>query len=105
MSPSVASSMVMVASRPPRLRALRMVRIFQWPPGVASDRKSTRLNSSHLGISYAVFCLKKQNSNPFQTHSLCRFRFPLGGLDRFPVLLPSVPFPRHPHLIQQFFFF
>src|SRR5262245_63582784 len=24
-----------------------------------SDRKSTRLNSSHLGISYAVFCLKK----------------------------------------------
>src|SRR5205814_10226060 len=27
--------------------------------GVAVDRKSTRLNSSHLGISYAVFCLKK----------------------------------------------
>src|SRR5205814_8340892 len=25
----------------------------------AADRKSTRLNSSHLGISYAVFCLKK----------------------------------------------
>src|ERR1035441_7279460 len=25
----------------------------------AGDRKSTRLNSSHLGISYAVFCLKK----------------------------------------------
>src|ERR1035438_6410832 len=25
----------------------------------ATDRKSTRLNSSHLGISYAVFCLKK----------------------------------------------
>src|ERR1039458_8843123 len=28
-----------------------------------SDRKSTRLNSSHLGISYAVFCLKKQDIN------------------------------------------
>src|SRR5258705_1200383 len=28
-------------------------------PGKA-DRKSTRLNSSHLGISYAVFCLKKK---------------------------------------------
>src|SRR5438045_8024925 len=28
-------------------------------PG-ARDRKSTRLNSSHLGISYAVFCLKKK---------------------------------------------
>src|SRR5688500_19927277 len=27
------------------------------------DRKSTRLNSSHLVISYAVFCLKKENSN------------------------------------------
>src|SRR5437899_6513492 len=28
-----------------------------------TDRKSTRLNSSHLGISYAVFCLKKKNSS------------------------------------------
>src|SRR5205814_9968483 len=27
---------------------------------VRKDRKSTRLNSSHLGISYAVFCLKKK---------------------------------------------
>src|SRR5438045_7988172 len=27
------------------------------------DRKSTRLNSSHLGISYAVFCLKKKRTN------------------------------------------
>src|SRR5258705_7805956 len=27
---------------------------------VQEDRKSTRLNSSHLGISYAVFCLKKK---------------------------------------------
>src|SRR5258707_5933407 len=31
------------------------------------DRKSTRLNSSHANISYAVFCLKKKNNNP---HSL-----------------------------------
>src|SRR5437899_10262080 len=29
--------------------------------GTCKDRKSTRLNSSHLGISYAVFCLKKKN--------------------------------------------
>src|SRR5258707_7337071 len=28
----------------------------------APDRKSTRLNSSHANISYAVFCLKKKNS-------------------------------------------
>src|SRR5947199_564123 len=30
--------------------------------GLFPDRKSTRLNSSHLGISYAVFCLKKKTS-------------------------------------------
>src|SRR5258705_3014228 len=29
-------------------------------PDPSADRKSTRLNSSHLGISYAVFCLKKK---------------------------------------------
>src|ERR1039458_938842 len=29
--------------------------------GPLLDRKSTRLNSSHLGISYAVFCLKKKH--------------------------------------------
>src|SRR5438067_3540764 len=28
---------------------------------LAADRKSTRLNSSHVSISYAVFCLKKKN--------------------------------------------
>src|SRR5437660_4335276 len=28
------------------------------------DRKSTRLNSSHVAISYAVFCLKKKNKPP-----------------------------------------
>src|SRR3712207_8942584 len=31
--------------------------------GGITDRKSTRLNSSHANISYAVFCLKKKNSN------------------------------------------
>src|SRR3712207_7294491 len=30
----------------------------------ALDRKSTRLNSSHANISYAVFCLKKKNTQP-----------------------------------------
>src|SRR2546426_7220094 len=30
------------------------------PDGAGRDRKSTRLNSSHLVISYAVFCLKKK---------------------------------------------
>src|SRR5690625_7010866 len=30
---------------------------------VMADRKSTRLNSSHVAISYAVFCLKNKNKN------------------------------------------
>src|SRR5699024_12573075 len=32
----------------------------RFPPQVGQDRKSTRLNSSHVSISYAVFCLKKK---------------------------------------------
>src|SRR5690625_6068956 len=31
------------------------------------DRKSTRLNSSHVAISYAVFCLKKKNNDTMRT--------------------------------------
>src|SRR3712207_8754228 len=37
--------------------AWRRVMSMRYPP----DRKSTRLNSSHANISYAVFCLKKKN--------------------------------------------
>src|SRR5258705_8524701 len=33
------------------------------------DRKSTRLNSSHLGISYAVFCLKKKKKNNIRSQN------------------------------------
>src|SRR5436305_3576820 len=36
----------------------------------AADRKSTRLNSSHVRISYAVFCLKKKNNK--KTHVIRR---------------------------------
>src|SRR3989442_3416085 len=36
----------------------------------SSDRKSTRLNSSHVRISYAVFCLKKKK-NPHSSESAC----------------------------------
>src|SRR3712207_7151427 len=38
--------------------------------GIPVDRKSTRLNSSHANISYAVFCLKKQIATRFLI--LCR---------------------------------
>src|SRR5256885_9892669 len=37
-----------------------------------TDRKSTRLNSSHLVISYAVFCLKKKKKQHVSVASLCR---------------------------------
>src|SRR5262245_63671008 len=54
--------------RPPRARGIhrRAPLAGARGPGrpraaVDADRKSTRLNSSHLGISYAVFCLKKKN--------------------------------------------
>src|SRR3712207_7128636 len=36
----------------------------------ALDRKSTRLNSSHANISYAVFCLKKNTDQKSRAHSL-----------------------------------
>src|SRR2546430_5108426 len=40
-------------------------KIFTWSPAAttSADRKSTRLNSSHSQISYAVFCLKKKKKN------------------------------------------
>src|SRR5260221_9126679 len=46
-------------------RAWQWLRAKQWPAHLvayekATDRKSTRLNSSHTVISYAVFCLKKK---------------------------------------------
>src|SRR2546430_12521614 len=48
--------------------------------GPARDRKSTRLNSSHSQISYAVFCLKKKNihhcivATPFLSAIACTLR-------------------------------
>src|SRR5690625_5923943 len=35
----------------------------RWQTFLPADRKSTRLNSSHVAISYAVFCLKKKNQH------------------------------------------
>src|SRR5687768_18343796 len=40
-----------------------------FPPAIAIDRKSTRLNSSHGYISYAVFCLKKKKKKKNQQHN------------------------------------
>src|SRR3712207_7686002 len=48
--------------RPPPRHAGRGGRLFL-AGSAAEDRKSTRLNSSHANISYAVFCLKKKKNN------------------------------------------
>src|SRR5437660_2250593 len=40
--------------------ALKRPAMFRYAALFARDRKSTRLNSSHVAISYAVFCLKKK---------------------------------------------
>src|SRR3712207_7735369 len=48
---------------------LALVRIAQDVVGGLEDRKSTRLNSSHANISYAVFCLKKKkHKNRLKLH-------------------------------------
>src|SRR6266540_5624630 len=44
------------------LRGLLPLRAIGAPSSAARDRKSTRLNSSHITISYAVFCLKKKKT-------------------------------------------
>src|SRR5690606_39414033 len=41
---------------------IRLHRLSNMPTMSGSDRKSTRLNSSHVKISYAVFCLKKKKT-------------------------------------------
>src|SRR5256885_12456757 len=65
---------------------------FASDPGVSpwtQDRKSTRLNSSHLVISYAVFCLKKK-----KLHREVEVLGPLGRRDAF---RDSVRDKRPPH--------
>src|SRR5690606_41014475 len=50
-----------VASRPsPTTATVTVPPLTNSPNSTCSDRKSTRLNSSHVKISYAVFCLKKK---------------------------------------------
>src|SRR2546426_10718727 len=73
--------------RPPRSTLFPYTTLFRSPPrgrrlaasrgghapgvgaGRAQDRKSTRLNSSHLVISYAVFCLKKKKKKTEVQHA------------------------------------
>src|SRR5262245_64380809 len=63
---SIAAAVAETASQ--IARATRVASRSAWwtPRGI--DRKSTRLNSSHLGISYAVFCLKKKKHRIRERH-------------------------------------
>src|SRR5258708_19792614 len=51
-----------------------------------TDRKSTRLNSSHQIISYAVFCLKKKKQHPYIHHRCARFHPSFPHLTDTPLL-------------------
>src|SRR5947209_15896723 len=62
-----------------RILAQNLVHVRIWLPskrapyrfdGSQIDRKSTRLNSSHANISYAVFCLKKKKKLKFYLYSI-----------------------------------
>src|SRR5256885_10261936 len=83
-----SSFFFLMIRRPPRSTLFPYTTLFRSPycPSTASapilqtpiwrwafrrDRKSTRLNSSHLVISYAVFCLKKKNKSNSQDVSDC----------------------------------
>src|SRR5215475_15093271 len=67
--------------RPPRSTLFPYTTLFRpssppsdcprWSPRcwTAADRKSTRLNSSHVKISYAVFCLKKKKKKNDENHN------------------------------------
>src|SRR5204863_9311411 len=57
-NPSLPAGSVAAASEPLN-RTVQVPRVF-FDRFAATDRKSTRLNSSHVEISYAVFCLKKK---------------------------------------------
>src|SRR2546426_2091017 len=78
--------------RPSNARAKKIRRIAYGT--VAIDRKSTRLNSSHLVISYAVFCLKKKNHTHRLFHKLAGVAtaasYSLNQSARITVYLPSL---------------
>src|SRR3712207_6890681 len=70
---SSGSHTVPPVSLPPQEGTHRVLHIHRNVPGVLAeinsrlDRKSTRLNSSHANISYAVFCLKKKKNTDHLT--------------------------------------
>src|SRR3712207_1586563 len=66
---------------------------------LVSDRKSTRLNSSHANISYAVFCLKKNKTQLLNRPSPLHFPTPQPASSSRPALLPPLSPPPPPPLL------
>src|SRR5437870_8902403 len=58
-----------LAVEPRHQLALRLLGLALTDQTQCEDRKSTRLNSSHVAISYAVFCLKKKNEKTTSTNT------------------------------------
>src|SRR2546430_8464568 len=77
------SSLRRMRSSPTRRRRAPIAR-----PGALRDRKSTRLNSSHSQISYAVFCLKKKKNS----HLAVRVSSPLVNYSPSPCHVSSFDF-------------
>src|SRR6266853_2045440 len=81
-------------------------------PSSRTDRKSTRLNSSHSQISYAVFCLKKKNGSSLRVarhrpgcgHGNTRTRSRARASRRHQCGSVHQPFPHGPHAGLFFFF-
>src|SRR5437867_10045358 len=62
--------------------------MLEYLESLLTDRKSTRLNSSHRTISYAVFCLKKKKQDNIHAYHLLRPRLP------YSVHIPPSPLNR-----------
>src|SRR5438067_7447396 len=62
-SPRLGLRLLRVEGTAPRVYLARDTVTVLGPDEALRDRKSTRLNSSHVSISYAVFCLKKKKRN------------------------------------------
>src|SRR2546429_4678261 len=94
-------------ARPPYLLETSRPGVFA--VGDVRDRKSTRLNSSHGYISYAVFCLKKKNKTEHRTQPrhahhgnvipsrLSPYGLPRRKLRPYAILLRPDPLPAHSH--------
>src|SRR5690554_7299910 len=70
-------------------------------PDFIKDRKSTRLNSSHVRISYAVFCLKKKKKKKHDHHTnnnTVQLLYVPTQLNIFPVTLFPIP-PTATHIL------